>query len=72
MIDGHSVPAILSALDKARKETKKPTAIICKTFKGKGLGEDIEDKLDWHGKDLGNKADPIIETIKGLIKNEDI
>lgn len=38
VIDGHSVPAILGALDKARKETKKPTAIICKTFKGKGLG----------------------------------
>lgn len=38
VIDGHSVSAIVSALEKARKEDKKPTAIICKTFKGKGLG----------------------------------
>lgn len=55
-IDGHSIGAILNALDKARKQTKKPTVIIAKTFKGKGLTEAIEDKLDWHGKDLGAKT----------------
>lgn len=40
-------------MKKAKKEDKRPTAILCKTFKGKNFGEKIEDKLDWHGKDLG-------------------
>ena len=38
VIDGHSIAAIVGALEKARKEVNKPTAIICKTFKGKGFG----------------------------------
>lgn len=60
VIDGHSVAEIVAALEKARKETEKPTAIICKTFKGKNLGEGIEDKLDWHGKDLGDKTTDLV------------
>ena len=60
VIDGHSVSAIIGALEKARKEDKKPTAIICKTFKGKGLGEKIEDQLDWHGKDIGDNAAEVV------------
>lgn len=72
VIDGHSIAAIVSGLEKARKETNKPTVFICKTFKGKGLGQTIEDKLDWHGKDLGDKADTAIEGLKSVIKNENI
>lgn len=72
VIDGHSIPAIIGALEKARKETKKPTAIICKTFKGKGFGEKIEDQLDWHGKDLGENIPEVLEHIKSNIKNDDI
>jgi len=35
-IDGHSIPQILDAVDKAQK-TDKPSAIICHTVKGKGF-----------------------------------
>ena len=35
---------------------------------GKGF-PDIENKLDWHGKPLGEKTQAALETIKSLIKN---
>ena len=38
VIDGHNIAEIINALGKARKEKEKPTVILCKTFKGKGLG----------------------------------
>jgi transketolase len=59
-------------LNSARKEVVKPTVIICKTFKGKNLGEIIQDKLDWHGKDLGDKVNEVIEHLKSSIKHENI
>jgi len=49
-IDGHSVSQILSAFQKA-KESKKPTAILAKTIKGKGVSF-LEDRNGWHGKPL--------------------
>lgn len=48
-IDGHSMPAILGALEKARAEKEKPTMIIAKTVKGKGVSF-MEGNIDWHGK----------------------
>ena len=41
----------------AKSENEKPTAVICKTEKGKGFGEKIEGQLNWHGKDLGAEFD---------------
>jgi transketolase len=49
-IDGHNISQILSAFKKA-KQSKKPTAIIAKTMKGKGVSF-CEDKNGWHGKPL--------------------
>ncbi len=53
-IDGHNISQILSAFQKAR-QSKKPTAIVAKTIKGKGISF-LEDKNGWHGKPL-NRAD---------------
>src|SRR5207247_284734 len=50
-IDGHNVDEIKAALDKARATKGKPTAIIAKTFKGRGVSF-LEDKENWHGKPL--------------------
>jgi len=36
-IDGHSVPAILAAIDKAKTQKGKPHMIICRTIKSKGV-----------------------------------
>jgi transketolase len=49
-IDGHNISQILSALKKAR-ESKKPTAIVAKTIKGKGVSF-CENRNGWHGKPL--------------------
>jgi len=49
-INGHRIGEILNALEKARK-TGKPTAILAKTLKGKGVSF-LEDKNGWHGKPL--------------------
>jgi transketolase len=36
-IDGHSVPAILEAIDRAQAEKGRPSMIICNTVKAKGI-----------------------------------
>lgn len=48
-IDGHSFPAIFDALDHARATKGKPTAIVAKTVKGKGVSF-MEGQHSWHGK----------------------
>ena len=50
VINGHDVKQILSALRKA-KDSAKPTAIIAKTIKGRGVPF-LENKNGWHGKVL--------------------
>src|SRR5579862_7701230 len=50
-IDGHSIEEIKAAFDKARATKGKPTAIIARTFKGKGVSF-LQDKEGWHGKPL--------------------
>ena len=52
--DGHNFPEILAAFDKIGKEKGKPTMIVAKTIKGKGVSF-LEDKEGWHGKALSPK-----------------
>lgn len=47
-IDGHSYDEIESALNSARACKGKPTAIIAKTVKGKGVSY-MENQVNWHG-----------------------
>jgi transketolase len=47
-IDGHNFDEIKSALKKAREIKGKPTAIIAKTFKAKGVSF-MENLAKWHG-----------------------
>ena len=48
-IDGHNFDEILPALAQAQASTDKPTMIVAKTFKGKGVSF-LEDADNWHGK----------------------
>lgn len=48
-IDGHDPVAIANALDEAKKYKGKPSVIIAKTVKGKGVTF-MENNVDWHGK----------------------
>ncbi len=51
VIDGHDPVAIDDALTQARSDTDRPTVVLARTIKGKGVPE-IEDKNGWHGKAL--------------------
>ena len=48
-IDGHDIEQILNALSEAKTVKGKPTAIVAKTIKGKGVSF-MEDQASWHGK----------------------
>ena len=48
-IDGHNITQIIEAFGKAKKVKDRPTAIIAKTVKGKGVSY-MENQAGWHGK----------------------
>lgn len=48
-IDGHDIEEIIKAFDVAKEIKGKPTCIIAKTIKGKGISY-MENKVEWHGK----------------------
>lgn len=47
-VDGHDIQAISRAFDEAEAETDRPTAIIARTVKGKGVSF-FEHKASYHG-----------------------
>ena len=51
VVDGHDVPAVLDALEEARRTKGRPVMILARTVKGKGISF-IEGKGGWHGKPL--------------------
>ncbi|GBC97773.1 Transketolase 2 [bacterium HR17] len=59
IVDGHDVEQLISAFEQAKNVKGKPTVILAKTIKGKGVSF-LEDKEGWHGrplpKDLAEKA----------------
>ena len=48
-IDGHNFEEIINSLEIAKNTKGKPTAIIAKTIKGKGVSF-MENNASWHGK----------------------
>jgi transketolase len=63
-IDGHDVDAIDRAYTEAAGTTGKPTVVIARTIKGKGV-KAVENQPGWHGKALDN-PDEAIEELGGL------
>jgi transketolase len=53
-IDGHDFDQIFAALDMSRSTVDKPTIIVAKTIKGKGVSF-MEDQAGWHGKAPNNE-----------------
>jgi transketolase len=47
--DGHDVAAIRRAFDEARHQRGRPSVIIARTTKGKGVSY-MEDQVGWHGR----------------------
>jgi transketolase len=59
-IDGHDVEAIDRAYGEAAAEQGKPTVIVARTVKGKGVKE-VEDQPGWHGKALDHPEEAVAE-----------
>lgn len=53
-IDGHSIEQIMFAFGKAEETKGRPTVIIAKTIKGKGVSF-MEKDASWHGKALNDE-----------------
>jgi transketolase len=53
-IDGHDLSAILAALAEARATRGRPTMVVARTIKGKGV-KHVEGKDNWHGKALNRE-----------------
>jgi Transketolase, N-terminal subunit len=47
-IDGHDMVSVLNAYDEAAKTKGKPSVIVAKTVKGKGVSF-MENRAEWHG-----------------------
>uniref|UniRef100_A0A7N6AQJ9 Transketolase n=1 Tax=Anabas testudineus TaxID=64144 RepID=A0A7N6AQJ9_ANATE len=63
VVDGHDVEELCKAFWQAQQVKDKPTCIVAKTFKGKGL-KNIEDLDNWHGKPI--PKDRVEELLKDL------
>ena len=63
--DGNDVEQLLAALDAARAEAEKPTMILCKTVKGKGVSF-MENQAGWHGAAISkDNYEVAIKDLKG-------
>jgi transketolase len=72
VVDGHDLAALLEALDEARRTKGKPTMILARTLKGKGVSI-FEGKDGWHGKPLkkGEELDKALAELKSQLLPEE-
>ena len=63
-VDGHDVDAIDRAYGEALATSGRPTVVLARTLKGKGVAA-VEDQTGWHGKAL-DQADEAIAELGGV------
>ena len=68
VVDGHNLAQVIAALEEARRTGGRPTMILARTLKGKGVSF-IEGKEGWHGKPLkkGEEADRAIAELEAQL-----
>jgi transketolase len=64
VVDGHDIASLQDGFAKARGATGRPSVLVARTLKGKGLSA-IEAKGGWHGKALksGEETDKALEEL---------
>jgi transketolase len=64
-VDGHNVSELLDAYENAGRTTGRPSIILARTIKGKGIPF-AEDREGWHGKALkkGEQTDTAIKALE--------
>ena len=70
-VNGHELPEILDALERARQTRGRPTMILARTIKGKGVSL-MENKSGWHGKALkkGDELDAALAELQAQFVEE--
>uniref|UniRef100_G3P6S5 Transketolase n=1 Tax=Gasterosteus aculeatus aculeatus TaxID=481459 RepID=G3P6S5_GASAC len=70
VVDGHDVEELCKAFWQAQQVKDKPTCIVAKTFKGKGLKSKYIENLDnWHGKPIPkDRVDDVLKDLQALIQ----
>jgi transketolase len=65
VVDGHDVAALLNAFAEAKRTKGRPTVLLARTLKGKGVSA-VEGKEGWHGKAFkkGEEADKAIAELE--------
>lgn len=69
VVDGHDVETLCKALHDASTVKGRPTCLLAKTYKGRGI-PGVEDEENWHGKPMGAKAEAAIKAIEANISNK--
>jgi transketolase len=69
VVDGHNHAALVKAFSDGAKTKGRPTVLLAKTLKGKGISF-AENKMDWHGKALkkGEESQKAIDELMRQIK----
>ena len=67
VVDGHDLAALLDALDEAESTAGRPTMILARTLKGKGVSF-AEGRDGWHGKPFkGDDLDRALRELDGQL-----
>ena len=71
-VDGHDVPQLLEAFENARTTSNRPTVILARTSKGKGVSF-LENKEGWHGKALkgGEQTQAALKELRAQFLSHD-
>ena len=70
-VDGHDVPQLLEAFENARNTKNRPTVILARTWKGKGVSF-LENKEGWHGKALkGEQTQAALNELRAQFLSHD-
>jgi len=69
VVDGHDTTALLAAFDEAARTKGRPTVLLARTLKGKGISF-IEDRPDWHGRALkkGEESQKALDELTRQLK----
>ena len=69
VVDGHQISELLPAFEEAARTKGRPTVLLARTFKGKGISF-VADHLDWHGKPLkkGGEMEKALDELKRQLK----
>jgi transketolase len=66
-VNGHNIQNLRDALGELPLATKKPTAVVCHTVKGKGIPF-VEGRPEWHHK--SNLSEDVIQSLNRALKEK--